>query len=181
MNNQNMLTLMYVFISILFSTFLGDYLIIDTFFSTFLLDSISNVIPSIKILELNSDFPLLTRRYLSFMWLLTPVFALGFLKINNGVVINKDFYNRKPRRYFLIVIVFLIVSFYIIFSIISSEVLAGASREQSTELIFMRKFVYAINVDRLALGFIMGCFFTLYSLMLAYFIVTFDLITRDSK
>ena len=181
MKNQDILVFSGIFVSIFFTSIIGDYLVMDIPVLSMILDAVSSIIPSIKILELNSDFPLLTRRYLSLMWLLIPVFVFVILKTKRGIIINEDFYARLPWRYLFLVILFLMIFFIMLVYFISHDLLAGAPRDKSSELVFMRKIAYTINSNRFALGLIMGGMFVGFSIFIAYFIIIFNRITRRTS
>ena len=169
--NQNLIVLIYIFLSVMFSTFWGDYLKMDIPLFSEALDFIAEIVPSISILESNSDFPLLTRRFLSLMWALTPLFIYGMLMVKKCVVINKNSLSRRPMLYFFLLIMLLVLCFSFLFCIISIDVAAGAPRDKMDDLVLMRKSLYLINRNRFALGLIVGSFFSLQALVAAYLIV----------
>ena len=125
-----------------------------------LLDFIADIIPAIHALEANSDYPLVTRRYFSFMWMMLPFWFFVFYKVKGIVVINNDMFINRFRFYFWTHFFSLIIFFTMVFYIWGMDPVTKLPRSEASNLVFMSKYFYMANTNKFVMGLLGGVIFS---------------------
>ncbi len=160
------------FLSVVFSiyvaSFLSEYLVMNIPVLSGFLDFIADIIPAIHALEANSDFPMVTRRYFSFMWMMLPFWFFVFYKVKGIVEIDDEAVANKFWFSILSHLILIIMIFMLVFYIWGMDEMTGIPRSETDDLVFMSKYFYMVNTNKFVMGLLGGGVFS----GLAYFCVS---------